>query len=134
MIGRWLDTIRHRGRLRRWSPTLSAGRRGEDLAHRFLRSQGYTIVARNYRLASGDAEVDLIGWERDTLAIIEVKSRTSDEFGPPERAFHPEKHHHMIRAARQYARVRDLPLEKVRYDLVSVLLTNPPQLTLHRGV
>lgn len=134
MIGRWLDAVRHWGRSRRWNAGLSAGRRGEDLAHRFLRNHGYTIVARNYRLASGDAEADLIAWERDTLVIVEVKSRSSAEFGPPERAFDPKKHQHLVRAARQYARVRSVPMESVRFDLVTVLLTHPPELTLFRGV
>ena len=134
MIGRWLDAVRHWGRRRRWNAGLSAGRRGEDLAHRFLRDQGYTIVARNYRLASGDAEVDLIAWERDTLVVVEVKSRASSDFGPPERAFDAEKHQHLLRAARQYARVRSVPMDSIRFDLVTVILTNPPELKLFRGV
>jgi putative endonuclease len=134
IIARWFDNVRHWGRSRRWKSGLSAGRRGEDLAHRFLRDQGYTIVARNYRLASGDAEADLIAWERETLVVVEVKSRTSADFGPPERAFDAEKHQHLLRAARHYARVRGVPLESVRFDLVTVLLTNPPELTLFRGM
>jgi putative endonuclease len=134
MIGRWLDALRHWGRRRRWNSGLSAGRRGEDLAHRFLREQGYTIVARNYRLASGDAEADLIAWEQDTLVVVEVKSRTSADFGPPERAFDAEKHQHLLRAARQYARVRSVPMENVRFDLVTVLLIEPPELKLFKGV
>jgi putative endonuclease len=134
MIGRWLDAVRHWGRRRRWNSNLAAGRRGEDLAHRFLRSQGYTIVARNYRLASGDAEADLIAWERDTLVVVEVKSRASTDFGPPERAFDSEKHQHLLRAARQYARRGNVPMENVRFDLVTVVLTEPPELKLFRGV
>ncbi len=42
MLGRIFDAIRHHGRSRRWTQGLAAGRRGEDLAHRFLQSQGYT--------------------------------------------------------------------------------------------
>jgi putative endonuclease len=134
VIGNWLDALRHWGRKRRWSQGLAAGRRGEDLAHRFLRNQGYTIVARNYRLASGDAEADLIAWELDTLVVVEVKSRASTDFGPPERAFNPEKHRHLLRAARQYARRANVPLERVRFDLVTVVLTEPPEVKLFRGV
>jgi putative endonuclease len=134
VIGRWLDAVRHWGRRRRWNPNLAAGRRGEDLAHRFLRLEGYTIVARNYRLASGDAEADLIAWERGTLVVVEVKSRASIDFGPPERAFDANKHQHLLRAARQYARRSNVPMESVRFDLVTVVLTEPPELKLFRGV
>ena len=134
MIGKLLDAVRHRGRKRSWNSGLLSGRRGEDLAHRFLRDQGYTIVARNYRLASGDAEVDLIAWERDTLVVVEVKTRASADFGPPERAVDEEKHRHLLRAARHYARRRNVPMENVRLDLVTVLLSDPPQLALFRGV
>jgi putative endonuclease len=116
VIGRWLDALRHWGRSRRWNTSLAAGRRGEDLAHRFLRTQGYTIVARNYRLASGDAEADLIAWERETLVVVEVKSQ------------------HLLRVARQYARRSNVPLESVRFDLVTVVLTEPPEVKLFRGV
>ena len=63
MLGVFFDWFRHLARRRRWNPSQALGRRGEDLAHRFLRRQGYTIVARNYRLAAGDAEADVIAWE-----------------------------------------------------------------------
>jgi putative endonuclease len=133
MIGRLLDNLRHWGRSRRWNPSAAAGRKGEDLAHRFLRDQGYTIVARNYRLSSADAEADLIAWEQGTLVVVEVKSRASTEFGPPERAFDAEKQRHMLRAARNYAQKKKIPLEDVRFDLVTVVLSDPPKLTLFRG-
>src|SRR6185295_11507416 len=110
-----------------------SGRRGEDLAHRFLRRQGFTIVARNYRLASGDAEADLIAWEGSTLVFIEVKSRASEDFGPPDRAIGEEKRRHLLRLARAYTRKSDTPWEKVRFDVVTVLLTRPPQIQLMRN-
>jgi putative endonuclease len=100
---------------------LAFGRRGEDLAHRFLRRRGYTIVARNYRLASGEAEADLIAWEGDALVIVEVKARRSGEFGPPERAIGEAKRAHLRRVARAYARKTDTPLECVRFDEVTVV-------------
>lgn len=134
MIGRLLDRLRHLSRQRRWKPELASGRRGEDLAHRFLQSKGYTIVARNYRLAAGDAETDLIAWDHGTLVFVEVKTRASAEFGPPERAFDGEKQRHMLRAARQYAQRRNLSIEQVRFDLVTVILQDPPQLELFQGV
>ena len=61
MIGALLDRLRDIRRRKRWTHDQATGRRGEDLAHRYLRKQGFTIVARNYRLAAGDAEADQIG-------------------------------------------------------------------------
>ncbi len=132
MIGAMLDRLRDTRRRRLWAPDLAAGRRGEDLAHRFLRKQGYVIVARNYRLASGDAEADLIAREGGELVVIEVKTRETAEYGPPERAVNPEKQRHLIRVAREYARKTDTPWEQVRFDVVSVLLSDPPEIVLLR--
>jgi len=126
MIGAVLDSLRH-------AKLNNAGRRGEDLAHRFLRRKSYIIVARNYRLATGDAEADLIAWDGDTLVIVEVKSRETGEYGPPERAIGEEKRQHVIRVARAYARKIDLPWERVRFDVVTVILRDPPEVTLYRN-
>ena len=138
MIGDWIGTfadwIRHRMRQRRWNPDLALGRHGEDLAHRFLRRQGYTIVARNYRVSSGEAEADLIAWDRDTLVIVEVKTRRSDQFGPPDRAVDPQKLAHLRRVARAYARKTETPWERIRFDLVTVIMDTPPKLELLRNV
>jgi putative endonuclease len=133
MIRRVLDWLRHVRRTRTWTPSLAAGRRGEDLAHRFLQRQGFIVVARNYRMASGAGEADLVAWEKDTLAVVEVKSRGSGEFGPPERAIGEEKRAHMLRVARDYAARSGTPWEQVRLDVVTVLLTRPPLIGLFRG-
>src|SRR4249919_2924362 len=115
MIGRALDALRDARRRRVWDRDLAVGRRGEDLAHRFLRGQGFTIVARNYRLSSGEAEADLIARDGEDLVMVEVKTRESAEFGPPERAVNPEKRRHLIRVAREYARKANTPWEHVRF-------------------
>ena len=133
MIRQLLDRLRDLQRRKRWTPTLAAGRRGEDLAHRYLQRQGYIVVARNYRLASGDAEADIVAWERDVLAIVEVKSRATGDYGPPERAIGPEKRAHMTRVAREFAARSSTPWEQVRFDIVTVLLTQTPQIVLYRG-
>lgn len=132
-IAIFFDWLRHRAHLRRWEPKLALGRRGEDLAHRFLRRQGYTIVARNYRLGSGDAEADIIAWDGDALAFVEVKTRSSQEFGPPERAIDASKRAHLLRVAREYTRKSATPWEKVRFDLVTVIQGRRAELRLIRG-
>ena len=134
MIGAILDRLRDARRRRVWDRDLARGRRGEDLAHRFLRREGFVIVARNYRLSSGEAEADLIAREGEDLVIVEVKTRESTEYGPPERAVNPEKQRHLIRVAREYARKTDTPWELVRFDVVSIVMGEPPAITLLRGV
>ncbi len=128
MIGALFDWLRDVARRRRWNPEAALGRRGEDLAHRYLRRRGYTIVARNYRTAAGDAEADLIAWDGDTLVVVEVKARSSTEYGPPERAIGEDKRAHLRRVARSYARKTDTPLERVRFDQVTVAPGAPIQL------
>jgi putative endonuclease len=126
------DRIRDRVRRRCSVPDLAAGRYGEDLAHRFLRRRGFTVVGRNYRARSGSGEIDLIAWEKDQLVFVEVKARASDEFGTPDRAVGSEKQTHLERAARDYARRAGADWECVRFDIVNVLLTEPPQVELLR--
>jgi putative endonuclease len=125
--------MRDARRRRVWDRDLAAGRRGEDLAHRFLRREGFVIVARNYRLSSGEAEADLIAREGEDLVIVEVKTRGSGEYGAPERAVNPEKQRHLIRVAREYARKTETPWEQVRFDVVSIVMEEPPTITLLRG-
>lgn len=132
LLYRLSDRLRHRARVSRGVSDLTQGRRGEDLAHRFLRRQGFTVVARNYRTRSGSGEIDLIGWERDYLVFVEVKSRATDEFGSPDRAVDSEKQARIERAARDYVRRAGADWECVRFDIVNVLLARPPRLELVR--
>ena len=134
MMGAVLDRLRDVRRRRVWDRDLAAGRRGEDLAHRYLRREGFIIVARNYRLSSGEAEADLIAREGEDLVIVEVKTRESAEYGPPERAVNPEKQRHLIRVGREYARKTDTPWERVRFDVVSIVMRRTAAtITLLRG-
>ena len=133
---KWLcrlgDELRHGARRRRWTADLASGRRGEDLAHRFLERRGYRVVARNYRPASGAGEIDLTAWDGNRLVFIEVKSRSGEEYGSPDRAVDQEKERRIVRAAADYARKAGVPLEDARFDLVNVILSNPPRLAIIR--
>jgi putative endonuclease len=123
------DLIRHKGRVRRWQPDHALGRRGEDLAHRYLQRHGFAIVARNYRGRNGGVEVDLIGWHGKALVFIEVKSRASAEFGSPEEAVDREKQMRLIRAAGEYIHRSGVGWSEVRFDVVSVLFGAETALT-----
>lgn len=84
------------------------------------------VVARNYRTLSGSGEVDLVAWDGDTLVMIEVKCRSNEEVSAPERNVDREKMRRMARAAREWARRASVPWERVRFDVVSVVLGEPP--------
>jgi putative endonuclease len=115
-------------RIRRRRYAQDHGRIGEDLAHRFLRARGCTVVARNYRTLSGSGEIDLVAWDGRKLAFIEVKTRGSREFGPPESAVDTEKRERVQQAARDYARRAEIPWRDTRFDIVSIVLDSPPHI------
>jgi putative endonuclease len=115
-------------RIRRRRYAEDHGRIGEDLAHRFLRARGCTVVARNYRTLSGSGEIDLVAWDGLKLAFIEVKTRASREFGPPESAVDSEKRERVRQAARDYARRAEVPWRDTRFDIVSIVLDQPPHI------
>ncbi len=115
-------------RLRRLRYPDNHGRIGEDMAHRYLRSRGCTVVARNYRTLSGSGEIDLVVWDGKRLAFVEVKTRSSQEFGSPESAVDAEKREHLRNAARDYARRADVAWKNTRFDIVSVVLSGPPKI------
>jgi putative endonuclease len=125
---RLADFMRDRYRSRHSTTEQAHGRRGEDLAHRFLRRQGLTIVSRNFHQRAGRGELDIVAWDRQTLVFVEVKSRASAEFGSPGRAVGPDKERDLRRAAGEYLRRSGAARELSRFDLVNILLTEPPEI------
>jgi putative endonuclease len=99
---------------------LKTGARGETLAFWYLRQAGYTIVARNRRARSGAGEIDLIGWDGPVLSFVEIKTRTSDEAGPPEAAVSKAKQKRIARTAQEYLRRLGRKPASYRFDIASV--------------
>jgi putative endonuclease len=100
---------------------LRTGRKGEDAAYYFLRRQGYTMVARNWRCAGRKGEVDLIGWEGATLCFIEVKTRSTHAVVPAEAAVDRAKQAELRGMAALFLR-KQKPRTPSRFDVVSVYL------------
>jgi putative endonuclease len=109
------------------------GARGEDAAAKFLRKNGFKILARNERI--GRYEIDIIAREGDTVAFVEVKTRTSDEIADPEVNVDTRKQTHIRRAAHAYIDQHGDDKTYYRFDIASVLLpdTGPPTITLYRN-
>jgi putative endonuclease len=99
------------------------GRRGEEDAYFYLRRRGYTIVARNYRSPHHRGEIDLIGWEKDTLCFIEVKTRTTRAVKPAEAAVDHEKQRELRLVAGSFLRHMP-PSCQWRFDILAVYYEN----------
>ena len=95
------------------------GRWGEEDTYFYLRRLGYVMVARNFRSPRRRGEIDLIGWDCDTLCFIEVKTRTSHDIKPAEAAVDREKQREIRLVAREYLR-QVSPSCQWRFDVVSV--------------
>jgi putative endonuclease len=95
------------------------GRRGEEDAYFYLRRHGYVMVARNFRSPHHHGEIDLIGWEKDVLCFIEVKTRTTHDVKPAEAAVDRAKQRALVAVSRDYLRHLALPCQW-RFDIVSV--------------
>ncbi len=83
---------------------LRTGRRGEEDACFYLRRRGYTMIACNYRSPHYRGEIDLVGWDRDVLCFIEVKTRTTRAVKPAEAAVDREKRDQLRLVARDFLR------------------------------
>jgi len=114
----------------RVSSHIELGKRGEELAAAYLEREGFSIVAANFVVPVGrnrlgaliNAEIDLIAYDGATLCFIEVKSRMSDWFAPPEANVDRRKQRQIARAARGYRRIFDLVTGPYRYDVITVVL------------
>ncbi|MBI1357184.1 MAG: hypothetical protein GC160_22825 [Acidobacteria bacterium] len=132
MIARLLERLRSAAD-RDLPAHLRDARRGEDLACERLRAEGYQVVARNYRARSGRGEIDAIGWDGEFLACVEVKARKNADFGRPEAFVDRAKRRKIISAAHEYARRAKVDSNRLRYDMVSVVLSEPPVVELFKN-
>lgn len=111
------------------APHFELGRRGEALAIEHLERSGYRIVAANFSLPIGrntrgvivNAEIDVVAYDGATLCFIEVKTRASDEFAPPQANVDLRKRRQIARAARGYRRMFGLGDAPYRYDVVAIV-------------
>ncbi|MDA0178167.1 MULTISPECIES: YraN family protein [Mesoflavibacter] len=94
------------------------GKKGEQLAVDFLIENGYDIVERNYRF--NKAEVDIIAQKEDVLAIIEVKTRSTADFGNPQDFVKPKQIKNLVKAVDEYVTVNNLEVD-VRFDIIAIV-------------
>ena len=96
------------------------GKEGEEIAVDYLVGKGYDILERNWRYLK--AEIDIIAQIGNTLAVVEVKTRSTNEFGNPQDFVNPKKVKLLVGAANEYVVQRDLDVE-VRFDIIAITKT-----------
>ena len=95
---------------------------GEEEASNFLRKKGYKIIERNFR--KGYGEIDIVALKNGILIFIEVKTRTSSNFGAPFEAITPWKLKSLVKTAQFYKSFHPTLPQAMRIDAVSVKLSN----------
>ncbi|MBR1754555.1 YraN family protein [bacterium] len=97
------------------------GKKGEDIAVEYLKKQGYKILERNKHF-SKNCEIDIIAKDKKTLVFIEVKTRTTTNFGHPFEAITKTKYNNIKTGVFTYLQEKKLNDTPFRIDAVSVLL------------
>src|SRR5580658_1567427 len=109
-------------KLKDWLPSQShqdnLGQRGENLAARYLRDNGFKIIARNLTCELG--EIDIIARHEDLLVFVEVKTRAYDD-PTPEDQVNQEKRHRLTKAAKLYLARYGSPQPAARFDVVAIV-------------
>lgn len=94
------------------------GKKGEQLAINFLVKKGYAILDKNWRYQK--AEIDIIAQKKDTLAVVEVKTRSSIDFGNPQDFVNPKKIKLLVSAIDEYIISKNLDVN-VRFDIIAIV-------------
>jgi putative endonuclease len=94
------------------------GPRGENVAAKYLRNEGYKIIERNFRCAMG--EIDIVARDGKTLVFCEVKTRVADD-PTPEDQVNGFKRHQLTKAAKFYLARYGIPQPPARFDVVAIV-------------
>lgn len=118
MLSRLFRFVRWGGR--KEPQHLRYGKLGERAARKHLRRAGLKVLTGNFRSDRG--EIDLVCRDKDCLVFVEVKTRSSEEWGRPAAAVDSTRRRRLTRAALDYLRLLKNPKIKLRFDIVEVLL------------
>ena len=99
--------------------TCQSGALGEEAACNYLKKQGMTILARNYRKPCG--EIDIVALAGRTLVFAEVKKRATGAFGGPLAAVTAAKQHKITLSAECYIKENTPKFDSIRFDVVCLL-------------
>ena len=94
------------------------GAKGEKLAAKFLKRKGYKIVQRNYRCRLG--EIDIIAEQDRSIIFVEVRSKQSERFGPPQYSITRAKRGQISKTALCYIKEKRLVERSCRFDVIAI--------------
>lgn len=95
------------------------GRKYEDMAADYLRNQGFKIIERSYSCQMG--EIDIIAYEGQTLAFIEVRARSRTDFGTPAETVGSAKQNRIVKTALNYIKHKNIKPQELRFDVLSIV-------------
>ena len=98
------------------------GRNGESAAENYLRERGYQILAKNFQC--GHKEIDLICRDGEYIVFVEVKARSSTEYGLPAECITFRKQQMLRMAAQMFLKKNGMPDAFCRFDAVEVFLSD----------
>ncbi|HEY6144566.1 MAG TPA: YraN family protein [Flavobacterium sp.] len=93
------------------------GKLGEELAVEYLQKEGYEILETTWTFQK--AEIDIIAQKENTLAVVEVKTRSSLEFGLPQDFVKPKKIQLLVKAVNEYVVFKNIDVN-VRFDIIAI--------------
>lgn len=91
---------------------------GEMIVITYLENSNYKILSQNYCTKFG--EIDIIAKDKDEYVFIEVKTRSSSEFGRPVEAVDKHKEKHIKKSSQIYIYLNNLENQYIRYDIIEV--------------
>ncbi len=104
------------------------GEKGETLAVKQLKKEGYKILERNYRTRLG--EIDIIAEDGEVITFIEVKSRKSESYGTPQHAVTPIKQKKISMVALSYLKEKNQFGKRARFDVVTINLESSNKVSI----
>lgn len=98
------------------------GKFGEDIAYSYLLDNNYKILERNFSCSQG--EIDIVSYDEknNEIVFVEVKTRTSFEYGFPSEAVNKLKKKHILNSAKYYLYCKNLEDRFVRFDVVEIVI------------
>ncbi|MFB3851985.1 MAG: YraN family protein [Acidobacteriota bacterium] len=105
------------------------GRSGEELALKYLEKKGFKILEKNFRVRGGEA--DLVVKKGENIVVVEVKTRTTEKFGPPQSAVNKRKFRRLLLAGTLFCRKKGYSTSVLRIDVISIQFKNGEPLIRH---
>lgn len=100
---------------------IEVGKKGEEIAAKYLKRQGYEVLERNF-YSKRWGEIDIVALDDDVLVFVEVKARVGSKYGEPVEAVTPFKLRALKRTGQYYKMEHPNLPDALRIDVVAIVL------------